>query len=235
MTLFWIVAAFVGIVVFIVSRNLARSRRGAKGEMAATGDMLYALPTICDPYPPLAEASHPPRPGEFVLHEDDWRQVEFVSGDNRAYIGQQFGRHQAFRAEKRSGGGYTATLARPEHPVPFSALGLSRAALGDALGVTSWHPLSIRWLGGAKEVIGGFSFPLTDGLVLYGCDPEGQVRNAGLLVSRHDPSASVPDNLSRLARLGNIDLVDWYSLALVPLSDASKLSTWWRGYGARTI
>src|SRR5262245_1696202 len=94
-TLFWIVAALVCILAFIVYHNLARGRRRAKGEIAATGDILYGLPTICDPYPPLAEAPHPPRPGESVLHEDDWRQVEFVSGDNRAYIGQQFGRHQA--------------------------------------------------------------------------------------------------------------------------------------------
>jgi hypothetical protein len=42
-------------------------------------DFLFSVPTICDEIPPaLLSASHV-ESDVYQLHEDDWRQVEFVS------------------------------------------------------------------------------------------------------------------------------------------------------------
>jgi hypothetical protein len=48
----------------------------ARGQLVRADEILYSLPTICDVTP---VADGPVLPDAYVLHEDDWRQVEFVS------------------------------------------------------------------------------------------------------------------------------------------------------------
>src|SRR5579885_2574053 len=53
-------------------------------------DILYSLPTICDAIPAIAEGSTKLRKRVFELHEDDWRQREFISVDHRDAIEAEF-------------------------------------------------------------------------------------------------------------------------------------------------
>jgi hypothetical protein len=195
-------------------------------------DVLFSLPTICDPTPPLAETPHQPAEGEVVLQEDDWRQIEFVSGENQDYIEEQFVQQRRFRAEKRQSAGYTAILPRPEHPVQFSRLGVSQAALRDALGISSWQSLSVDWLGGAREVEGGFAASLGHGVVLYGHAIDDVVQQLGLLVPSHDLSISCPEPVQRVGRFVKADLVDWYRLARIARSDTPGFCKWWDTNGS---
>jgi hypothetical protein len=228
-----VIAVLVG-ALFLYAFQILRRWRQAKTQIGLpTGaQLLFSLPTICDPTPPLAETPHQPAQGEIVLHEDDWRQIEFVSEENREYIEQQFVQHRRFRAEKRQEAGYTEILPRPEHPAPFSRLGVSQAALRDALEVSSWERLSIDWLGGAREVEGGFAASLGHGVILYGCAIDNVVQELGLLVPSHDPSISCPETVKRVGRFVKADLVDWYKLARIASSDTPGFSKWWDTYGS---
>ena len=98
-------AVFVAALSLIAFQILRRWRQASSkvGVPTPGGQLLYSLPTICDPYPPLAETPHQPAQAETVVHEDGWRQIEFVSEENREYIEQQFVEHRRFRAEKRQG------------------------------------------------------------------------------------------------------------------------------------
>lgn len=51
----------------------------ARGQLVPADAILYSLPTVCDPVP---VADGPAVREAYLSHEDDWRQVEFVS---RAY------------------------------------------------------------------------------------------------------------------------------------------------------
>lgn len=226
-------AVLVG-ALSLIALNILRRWRQAKSQIGLPTDaqLLFSLPTICDLYPPLAEAPHEPAQAETVLHEDDWRQIEFVSEENQEYIEQQFVQHRRFRAEKRQRAGYTAIIPRPEHPVQFSQLGVSQAALRDALEVSSWERLSIKWLGGAREVEAGFAASLGHGVILYGYAIDNVVQQLGLLVPSHDPSISCPETVKRVGRFVKADLIDWYSLARIPSSDTPGFSKWWDTYGS---
>jgi len=228
-----VIAVLVGALSLYAFQILRRWRQAKTQIGLPTGaQLLFGLPTICDPTPPLAETPHQPAQGETVLHEDDWRQIEFVSEENREYIEQQFVQHRRFRAEKRQEAGYTEILPRPEHPAPFSRLGVSQAALRDALEVSSWERLSIDWLGGAREVEGGFAAPLGHGVILYGYAIDNVVQELALLVPTHDPSISCPETVKRVGRFVKADLVDWYKLARIASSDTPGFSKWWDIYGS---
>jgi hypothetical protein len=225
-------AALIAVLAIIAFKIFKWWRRGSSKAIAMSPeqDMLFSLPTICDLQPPLAEATHQPPQAEIVLREDDWRQIEFVSEENREYIEQQFVEHRRFRAEKRQGPFYTAILPRPEHPVEFSRLGVSQAALRDALEIPTWEPLSIDWLGGAREVQGGFAASLGHGVILYGYAIDNVVQQLGLLVPSHEPSIFCPATVQKVAGFVKADLVDWLKLARIASSDAPGFSNWWDTY-----
>jgi hypothetical protein len=224
-----LVAALCLMAFQIVRRWVQASRK--VGAPTAGDQLLFSLPTICDLYPPLAEAPHQPAQGEIVLHEDDWRQIEFVPEEDREYIEQQFIQHRRFRAQKRRGAGYTEIIVRPEHRVEFPRLGVPLAALRDALELSSWERLSINWEGSAWEVQGGFAVSLGHEVVLYGYAAQNVVQQLGLLVPVHEPSISCPETIERVGRFVKADLVDWYKLARIPGSDTPGLSEWWGTYG----
>lgn len=227
-------AVLVGALSLIAFQILRRWRQASSkvGGPTAGHQLLFGLPTICDPCPPLAETPHQPAQGEIVLHEDDWRQIEFVSEENQEYIEQQFVQQRRFRAEKRQEAGYTEIIPRPEHPAPFSRLGVLQAALRDALEISSWQRLSINWLGGAREVEGGFVASLGHGVILYGYAIDNVVQQLGLLVPSHDPSISCPETVKRVGRFVKADLVDWLRLARITSSDTPGFSKWWGTYGS---
>jgi hypothetical protein len=85
-------------------------------------DILFSLATICDPMPAFDETSAPD--GARWLHEDDWRQIEFVAVANREYIAQQLEALALFRQQHWRGSGWDAIYPRAEHPTPLTATGL---------------------------------------------------------------------------------------------------------------
>lgn len=114
---------------------------------------------------------------------------------------------------------------------PFSRPGVSRAVLRDALEISSWERLSINWLGGAREVGGGFTASLGHGTILYRYAIDNVVQQLGLLVPSHDSSISCPETVKRVGRFVKADLVDWYRLARIASSDTLGFSRWWDTYG----
>lgn len=70
----------------------------ARGQLVRTDEILYSLPTICD-VTPLADG--PVVMDAYVLHPDDWRQVEFVSAEQADAVADEL---TAIRAVYRDHG-----------------------------------------------------------------------------------------------------------------------------------
>jgi hypothetical protein len=89
--------------------------------------ILFTLATLCDPVPAV-EDSRPPS-GSRSLHEDDWRQIEFVPAINEDYVRTELASLAVFKTQHQKGIGWTSIYLRKEHPHPLSELRLPYSAL----------------------------------------------------------------------------------------------------------
>lgn len=187
--------------------------------MTTGKEILYSVPTLCDPGPAVVDA---PAPDVYRwLGEDDWRQVEFVARANLAHVQQELATLAAFRSEHWSDPGWTDVYLRHEHPVPFADIGLQFKKLPTL-------PLSGLAIGDESlPVHGGFSLADGGAWFFYGqCSEEGHVVQLAVAPSGARPSAEFAGALARLARNFDLMVVDWCAGALVDTSSAESVLMW---------
>jgi hypothetical protein len=182
-------------------------------------NILFSLATICDPMPAFDEAPAPA--GARWLHEDDWRQIEFVAVANRDYIGQQLESLALFKQQHRRGSGWDAIYPRAEHPTPLAATGLH---LDKDQGLTT----SALTIGEpARPVRGGFTLSDGSDWFIYGQRvPDGQLNQLGLQPGRSAISEEMAGTISQFARAANLMLVDWYRRTIVDTASPQSIQLW---------
>lgn len=202
------------------------STPSAKARAANSEDILYSLPTLCDPGPAIEDT---PLPAAYRwLEEDAWRQIEFVDSKNLPHIEQALANLLAFKQEHQHGPGWTDIYTRAEHPTPLAAASLHFTSLP----AFTTSPLVIGdgppWGG---TVQGGFA--LSDGgdWFIYG----QRTDDGGVVQLAVSPGSSVPSDqfgcaLSEIARFSNLLLVDWLAGLLVDTSSANSVLAWAKRY-----
>jgi hypothetical protein len=185
-------------------------------------NILFSLPTLCESAPAVEPL---PRPALCrSLHEDDWRQIEFVPLTNRAHIDKELNALASFKQQHRSGPGWTNVYVRREHPTPLAAVGLRFANMPRL-------PVSAVWLGPAPPsgglVKGGFALSDSTNWSLYGQrSPDGRVLQLSLLHSASAMSAAMAEILSRLSLDLRLIVVDWFATAVVDTSSPESVLAW---------
>jgi hypothetical protein len=181
--------------------------------------ILFSLPTICDPMPALEEAPAPA--GAHWLHEDDWRQIEFVAVANRDYIQRQLAALAAFKQQHWRGAGWDSVYTRAEHPTPLVATGLY---LDKDQGLTT----SALTIGEPpRPVRGGFAFSNGSDWFIYGQRAaDGQLVQMGLWRGNSHISDGMAEILSRFAQAAHVMLVDWERGTVVDTSSVRSVLQW---------
>jgi hypothetical protein len=119
----------------------------------------FSLPTINDALPAVDPAAKP-KPTDFLIHEDDWRQFEAVSRGFDAELKEELaGVQRIFREKSKPSGEYrifSEIHVRKRIPRPLSAP-LAWVELLTSAGV---QPASVSGVGlrGQGLIRGGFSF-----------------------------------------------------------------------------
>src|SRR5262245_44707119 len=122
--------ATAAIIAFRLRRPAASrgSESGGHVEWVDPKKILFSLPTIYDVQPVLDEVPGGVQPA-FKIHEDDWRQVEFVARRHRAALEQELADLRAFKQAHSKGVGWDSISVRKERPdgltpehIPFQAL-----------------------------------------------------------------------------------------------------------------
>ena len=190
-----------------------------------SGDMIYSLATLHDPAPAVDPG--PPDADYRSLHEDDWRQIEFVAGANLAHIQRELAMLAAFKEQHARGPGWTDTYLRTEHPVPLEEVGLQATDLPTLPLSSLVIPGQSAWSG---KVRGGFA--LSDGeWFLYGQrTPKGLIVQLALSPARSLPTDYLASSISRLAHSFNVLLVDWYKGSLIDVSSHDAVLEWARRF-----
>jgi hypothetical protein len=169
-------------------------------------EILYSLPSICDRIPPLGTRSL--SGDEYVLHEDDWRQMELVSqqfaqvADSEIQSIRQIHEHQA------AGIGWRSVHVRrgPETPIA------GRLTLPDIEMIFGLQNSfgGVTYTGASSRIESGYSFTAADGQQFYGLAPEGKVAVFAIACRKlsQTPLGSI-ESVKTLAYEFNLDLVRW--------------------------
>lgn len=169
-------------------------------EMPRSEEILFSLPTLVDALPPV-RVGH--EADAYALHEDDWRQREFVAATFRAEIAAEFEMIRAARAS-RMGIGYERLHVRERITEPLAGVSLPLAAVRAAVGNPPRRSVSVggETAMGGGLVVGGYAFAV-DGGVVYG--REEQDRVVTLALAEHADAQP----LAGLAAEHALVLVDW--------------------------
>jgi hypothetical protein len=158
----------------------------------------FTLPTLENTQPEQGAA-----PGDEVsirLHEDDWRQVEFVHGSQRALVEEELADIARILSEHRQGAAFDAVHVRQRVPEPLRGVRLRVAEVERAIGREA-RPWALRGGGVVKD---GFAVPDAEAVV-YGTARDGWVETLCVYGMLPD----VVGKLHALARDHGLMLVDW--------------------------
>lgn len=192
-------------------------------------DILYTIPTLCGEIPET-DAERVPAGDEslFVIHEDDWRQIELVSTVHDDAMEEELAAViEIYEEERVSVGGEEFDAFRKVHvreqlPRPVPA-GLTLDALRRALPAAKPYDLVI-YEGQDEVVAGAYALDLGP-LVLYGYRRHGEIHSAALHVAESTANLD-PDLPARLATLmaaHDLILVDWCRVQAIP-AEAEELA-----------
>jgi hypothetical protein len=185
-------------------------------------DVLYSLPTICDEIPPIAPGTSKLGKPVLELHEDDWRQVEFVALAQQAQIDACLAQiHRIWTEERTESGFFRQLHLRTEIPRPLAGRRLLLTELRSAFDRPRWLD-GIAYRDVAGLVAGGFACESASGIRLYGLAQDDVVTVLGL-ISGTGSAAREQDSraLAALMRAQELCLIDWCRLQQVPASDAA--------------
>ena len=134
-------------------------------QMVDPKDILFSLPTINDRMCVLRKTNS--LEGMLVIHEDDWRQVEFISNRLLGDIAAEINSIKAIHATSRQGSGFNKLHVRKliEEPIDSNVVRCSELKKifnisKEFTGFGIANPMTV-----AEH---GFAFETTDGLQFYG-------------------------------------------------------------------
>jgi hypothetical protein len=164
--------------------------------------ILYSLPTLCQSIAAILPGSTKRGLRLCELHEDDWRQVEFVSQTHAALVRQELEQIERLLAA-RNGAGFAEIHVRRQPTSPLVDCHVTMAIVERALpGAEAYDGLAYE--AGAGLIENGFAY-LQGELRLYGLTLDGVVVSLGL----ERAPAALPDSLRALAYEHGLMLVDW--------------------------
>jgi len=184
-------------------------------EKIAPHKILFSLPSICDSIPGLGD--QPLVGNEFVLGEDDWRQLELVCNDLASEVDAEIAKIRAIHENASAGVGWHEIHVRTKPVSPLKG----HLRLGDlAKMIPGANPVvGVVYRGAGTPILDGYALR-AGGFTIYGVAPGGIVS-----VIAFDPYAGTSQHeilnaIKSLARNLGLDLVDWCRCARLPFDDS---------------
>lgn len=192
-------------------------------------DILFTLPTLCNEIPALLPDST--REGKQVLelHEDDWRQIEFVSLIHRHAIDAELAGIRTIYQEASVNNGHVRAFKRihlRHITTPFlDEIRLEHFFSFFTSAFSSYD--GIAYQGSDGLVDGGFAFS-TVSVLFYGQQVEGVMKVLGIKMRAPAEHMDIAHSLQRFMKTYDLCLMDWCALQLV-LAQAKAISAFLAG------
>ncbi|WP_257456404.1 hypothetical protein [Archangium lipolyticum] len=180
-------------------------------------DILYSLPTLCDPIPAMEEGSTKQGLNVLELHEDDWRQIEFVALTLESSAEIDLRAVARIHNKHFKGAGFDAIHIRKAVPSPLEGTWLTLDELRSTLGPSaSWFD-GLSFQGAPGLIAGGFAVKLASGLMLYGTQRGGRI--SVLALRGRESTTDVEGDarlLASIATRSQLLLIDWCRVEQLP-------------------
>jgi hypothetical protein len=173
--------------------------------------ILFSLPTITnDAVPPPAPGSSKLGKNVLEIHEDDWRQVEWVEASAGDAIAAEIESIQRIHDEQREESGFRNLHLRKAVPKPLSSGSIHVDQLRMHFGTAATWLDGFGLYGIAGIAADSFAVRLFSSIELYGTAHANSVQRICFANARAN-NASEPDiqNLVAFAAAHNVLLVDW--------------------------
>jgi hypothetical protein len=173
--------------------------------------ILFSLPTLCDGLPPLESPVESVPNGALRLHEDDWRQIEFVSSQDREVVNRELAELREFKVANKVGPGWKNVYVRDSRPEAVRASKIALSRVLELARQAAPARLFLETQGRSAEVRGGFAIPLDDDVLLYGNAIDGKVVSLNLHLKAKDSLTPKVEAIAfAISRAFNLSVVDWY-------------------------
>lgn len=179
------------------------------------GDILFSLATISDDIGNV-QGDTLPSDRILALHEDDWRQIEFVSQKFAVEIDKECEDIRRIYSVEKVASGFKKVHIRKRIADPLQAINLTSTELESKIKpVRKYDGIGFQKTRGT--ITGGFAWEIPGGLIIWGVsDAGGNVTRLCLLGRPAAGSgALVAGPLTALAREHALNLVDWCRAAAV--------------------
>ncbi len=211
------------------SHSAPRSSHATSGtvEMIDPQDLLFSSPTLFDGLPAVdTDCQFANESAAALMHEDDWRQEEFLRAVNRAYVFDTLSQLRSHRTVHSRGLGFGEVFVRSEPPATLASAGLTVEHVARLATDRSLLPLYLR-SGDTHRVRAGFALRLPDVGFVYGKESGGRVvaLGIGLVGSGLGEVRSVAE----FSREHDLLFVDWVRGIVIEPGDAVGFRSWLDG------
>ena len=229
-----IIALVLFLFLMTLGVALTRRQRAINAGVAKSGEirmvnpreLLFTLSTLHEDIPPVdTSARFSDDPHAALMHEDDWRQDEFLPVAARGFVMETLARLQSHRAVHGSGFGFREVFVRSDGPVSLVTAKVRVEDLRAALGDTPATPLYLTSTSSAPaRVRDGFTFPLPDIGYVYGREESGYVTALGLALVGSGVGDTAP--LTGLTNRFQLLFVDWVGGVVIERGDEQGFRAW---------
>lgn len=175
------------------------------------GSFLFPLPTICDAAPATIPSANHDSGDACRLHEDDWRQIEFIPVTALAQVDREMAEIEVFKRANWTGAGFKSVYIRKERPdglfpnrLPYDLI--------DSIPHDPMQSLMIGTTGTPQReavVKGGFACRLDPSVFIYGRQSGGIIIDLGLSTVPDKKESAAWRNLLVLCTKFNLCIADW--------------------------
>ncbi len=187
----------------------------AKIEYVSDKGVLYSLPTINEDTPETGELA--PEQNVFTLHEDDWRQIEFISDSHMETINNELRAIMAVYQHHQEEAGFSQLHIRKaiQHPLntTFNLNKVKQYLPADAKDAAA-----VVFAQDENRINDVFALNISP-LVIYGQVAKSGNINALCMQFIDNPSNTLPyviDGLVSFMKDHNLVFVDWVRLQIIP-------------------
>jgi hypothetical protein len=178
-------------------------------------DFLYSVPTICDEIPRALLPASGVEGDVYRLHDDDWRQVEFVSIAQMSSVDLNLVEIRNVR-EQRIGPGFPSVHVRSGPRYPLLGVRLTRRELATALGAVIKDYAGVGYRDEDTRIGGSFAFEVADAMTAYGLESDGVLQVACFAGVTQDAARRLLAKVTPLLRSHGLILVTWESAISYP-------------------
>lgn len=171
--------------------------------------VLFSLPTLDTTLPEIG-GQECPRDERLVIHEDDWRQIEFVSTSHLSGIETELRAIEKIFQEGRQGGGFREIHTRSEVGAPLFDSLLSYGKVKRELGCRREFK-GVSFAGIPTLIENGFAFESDLGMTFYGQQADGILSSLCQTVRNTSKinRGSAAKRLAKFTDSHNLVYVDW--------------------------